>query len=333
VRLFVITVDTEADCDREWRGKIPDSYTNLSLLRTQLAPICVEYGAVATLLLNGDIIERDDPSRICAEVSEAKSWELGVHLHGEFVEPDRSYPGPAGVVLSDFQCGYEDAIEYAKMVTITERFTQRFQYSPKSFRAGRFGAGPRTFEICARLGYEVDTSVVPGYRFHNGSAVADFTRFDCRPEKINTVAGKIWEFPVTVRPGIIGRSQRARDIAAASQGGAIKTLTARAKRMAYSVCEPLLRPTWLRPSYTSATDLRSVLKWLADGTREHVVANMMFHSSELLPGASPYTHSQADVDEFLFRISNALRTARELGFQFATLSGCARLLDSTIQAD
>jgi hypothetical protein len=68
-----------------------------------------------------------------------------------------------------------------------------------------------------------------------------------------------------------------------------------------------------------------VLRWLTrQAVRTPVIANMMFHSSELLAGASPYNASANDVAAFLDRIQSSLKCARGLGFTFATLSAAAR---------
>ena len=57
-----------------------------------------------------------------------------------------------------------------------------------------------------------------------------------------------------------------------------------------------IRPAWLRPSYSPTADIMA----LADGlvARGVPTLNMMFHSSELLPGGSPYHRESADVDRF-----------------------------------
>ena len=57
-----------------------------------------------------------------------------------------------------------------------------------------------------------------------------------------------------------------------------------------------IRPVWLRPSYTSRE------RMVAFATRLHAGGapcfNIIFHSSELLPGGSPYTPDAASVERF-----------------------------------
>ncbi len=68
-----------------------------------------------------------------------------------------------------------------------------------------------------------------------------------------------------------------------------------------------------------------VLRWLARcSAKSPAVANIMFHSSELLAGASPYNQKEEDVAGFLARLEEALRGACPLGFTPMTLAQAAR---------
>jgi hypothetical protein len=58
-----------------------------------------------------------------------------------------------------------------------------------------------------------------------------------------------------------------------------------------------LRPVWLRPSYTSLPDMRAFADALA--ARRAPCFNVIFHSSEILPGGSPYTPDEPSVRRFL----------------------------------
>lgn len=141
-KFFVISIDTEADCSRDWTGRSPESYTNINALESLLLPLLARHGALATLLLNNDVTEREAPSAICERLNHEAKWELGTHLHGEFVEPDRKHSSPAAVKLRDFQCGYQPDIERAKLATLTQTFINRFSFRPTSFRAGRLEPAP-----------------------------------------------------------------------------------------------------------------------------------------------------------------------------------------------
>lgn len=54
------------------------------------------------------------------------------------------------------------------------------------------------------------------------------------------------------------------------------------------------------------------------------VVEMMFHSSELLPGGSPYNPTEADVDRLFARLMAVFRHLAARGVKGATLSQFAR---------
>jgi hypothetical protein len=63
-----------------------------------------------------------------------------------------------------------------------------------------------------------------------------------------------------------------------------------------------LWPVWLRPSYSSVEDAKALASSLV--ARGVPTLNMLFHSSELVPGGSPYNHSEGDVDAFFARLES-----------------------------
>jgi hypothetical protein len=326
MRLFVITIDTEADGDRSWTGRVPESYENVSALEERLLPVVSGAGARPTLLLNSDIMARGEPSATCEYLHREWGWELGTHLHGELVSPQQTYASPAGNKFREFQCGYTEEIEFAKMASITAQFRQRFGFSPASFRAGRWGAAGRTFRICAQLGYEADSSVVPGHIFYEGTVAADFTRFGSHPCLLAAEGTRLVEVPVTVKPGRLASPVRVDPPGNGRGAGTVATgCRGRLRTYVASLTRSLRHPVWLRPSFSTAEKMISVLRWLQrEEARQPVIANMMFHSNEVLPGASPYTQSEAGAAAYLSAVSQTLQAAKALGYEFATLSDAAR---------
>ena len=65
-----------------------------------------------------------------------------------------------------------------------------------------------------------------------------------------------------------------------------------------------LRPVWLRPSYTPLPDMLAFADALA--ARGASCFNVIFHSSEVLPGGSPYTPDAASVERFLSDLERLL---------------------------
>lgn len=323
--LLAISIDTEADTGPDWVGQTPESYRNLERLSSALLPLTRRFRVPVTLLLSGDVIARDAPAEICARLEREEGWELGTHLHGEFEPPQMRYAGPAGVRLREVQAAYTAEVEREKMRSLTEKFVGRFGRQPAAFRGGRYGATARTLDICLDLGYAVDSSVVPGQLWWEDGTRLDFTGFDVAPCQWRRGARALVEIPITVRPGRLplALNRRLTRLSAPTPGAAASSRLAR--RALRKISARLWRPVWLRPSYSSARQMCDVLRWLArHGRQSPVVANIMFHSSELLAGASPYNRTEDDVAGFLERLGEALCCARSLGFTAATLTQAAK---------
>ena len=80
--------------------------------------------------------------------------------------------------------------------------------TPRIYKAGRYGLGPKTFRTLTELGYQIDISAVPGadLRIHHGP---DFRRVAPQPYWIGP-AGRLLELPLT--RGYVGLlSDRDRD--------------------------------------------------------------------------------------------------------------------------
>ena len=66
----------------------------------------------------------------------------------------------------------------------------------------------------------------------------------------------------------------------------------------------LLRPVWFRPTFSSARQMVALgERLLAEGIP---ALNMAFHSSEVLPGGSPYVRDEAGAAAFLARVKTTL---------------------------
>ncbi len=61
---------------------------------------------------------------------------------------------------------------------------------------------------------------------------------------------------------------------------------------------------WLRPSYSSAEDMIALARQIV--RRGAPILNLLFHSSEVIVGGSPYNRTQGELDAFYDRLSRAL---------------------------
>ena len=114
------------------------------------------------------------------------------------------YAGKKGIANC---CFYPEGIEFSKIQSITQLFTNAVGSAPTSFRAGRFSAGLNTIRSLEAQGYRVDTSVTPHVCWNDKSRErpVDYTHAPEQPYWMgkNNMSeddgnGKILQVPVSI---------------------------------------------------------------------------------------------------------------------------------------
>ena len=288
--LLTITIDTECDHDHNWARSNPLMFESIyEGLPNRLQPVFTDVDAVPTYLLTVEVME--DKQSVETINNLKGKHELGTHLHAAFIEPEKKYQDYAGIDSPDFQCNDKPDIEFAKLENLTNLFKAKFGYSPVSFRAGRFGAGANTVSSLSKLGYKVDTSVTPHVHWAEPRGSVDFRKALEQPY-----------FPqkgTLLQPGKFG------------QGGLLE--------MPVSMKGRWFRgPRWFRPWLSSVDRMKEVVRYHLHKYNEHKIINinMMFHSMEIIEGATPYPQSKDDVSKYLNDLSSILNWCKQEGIQF-----------------
>lgn len=285
-----VSIDTECDKGPAWRSRRPMSFAGVHVgIVERLQPLFASYGAKPTYLVSPEVIR--DPQSAEELRAIGASCELGAHLHGEYAEPGAWEPE----VTRDFQRDYEGDVEQRKLTYLTDQFIRAFEHQPVSFRAGRFGIGPRTIGILESLGYAVESSVTPNVDWSNqGSPGLSFENAPTQPYRPRredpTQPGDstILEIPITIRRRLLN------------------ALPGIGKRV---------EPRWLRPTWATGEALvRLAEDEIADARRaapgRPVVLNAMLHNTEIIPDASPYAEAEPEAREILDRLRCLLAFAK-----------------------
>lgn len=289
--LLLVTIDTECDHDPDWVRSKPLAFRSVvEGIPERLQPVFRDAGAIPTYLLTIEVLE--DRESVEALRCLQGDFELGTHLHSAFVEPEKKFHDYAGVDSPDFQCHCPPEVEYAKLANLTAAFEHGFGYRPASFRAGRFGAGANTIASLERLGYRIDTSVTPHMRWRHPDGDVDYRAAPGQPY-----------FP---RPGSLVHE---------GNGDAHRVL-----EIPVTMKRRWLRgPRWFRPWFSSVDAMKEVVRdqLTRYGDRRVVVLNMMFHSMEVIPKASPYPQTEGEARRFLDDLSAILHWCAREGVEFA----------------
>lgn len=317
----VMTVDTEPD--DAWTNHQNPSVANVQQL-ARLQELLDRFGARATLLVTHRVIQDDASARLLDRLATDHGAEIGAHLH-----PWENPPFlPSGLDVRHATYPHELPISAFedKLSDLTESISRRIA-KPTSYRAGRWGLSVEHLPVLERLGYEVDTSVIPlmdlrttfgipaGEGGRGGPDYRCATTRAYRPSyRDMTCPGeaRIVELPVTVG------FTRSVPLLIRRRYGRFPLFAQRVLRRS-----SLLRPVWCNPARHQDDWLRKMMQVALAQPVSHL--NMAFHSSELALGGSPRTRTPDEVEAVFRRIAIVLELAAKSGrCEFHTLSSAAR---------
>jgi peptidoglycan/xylan/chitin deacetylase (PgdA/CDA1 family) len=203
----------------------------------------------------------------------------------------------------------------AQLASLTQAIEAAVGRRPVSYRSGRFGFSADHVAGLERLGYQVDSSVAPlFYETHKGGP--EFVEAPLKPyflaydSAVEAGSSELLEIPVSA--ALNRRLPRWLQFAYARAPKPYQT-----KRILNAM--GLVRMRWLRPSYSSLDEMRTLARDLARWNQP--VLNLLFHSSEAIVGGSPYNRTQAELDAFCDRLERFFEYAvRELRAVPATFS-------------
>lgn len=278
---LAITIDVEPDCSPTWHYSDPLTFEGVKIgIKEILQPLFNKYDIKPTYLINNVVLEDEESVKVFKYLE--GDYELGTHLHPEFIEPEKIYYDYAGKKGEKNQCFFQPEIEYEKIKNITDLFRDKFGNYPQSFRAGRFSAGANTIKSLEKLNYKVDTSVTPRILWNDKTRekAIDFSNVNDQPFFVKSGSffekddnGKVLEVPVS----IINYRQIFRR-----------------------------KNIWLRPYYSNYGQMKIIIDYLIKKylNSNVLVLNMMFHNVEVLKNKSPYTKTDTEVKKYLSDLEN-----------------------------
>jgi glycosyltransferase involved in cell wall biosynthesis len=301
--MLVTTVDAEEDFD--WSQPFSRSAKDVSSMSAQhLAhKIFDRYGVVPTYLIDYPVASQPRGYQPLLDYFRSGKCIVGTQLH-----PWVSPPFAEEVSVSNsFAGNLPRDLEFEKLRILTEAIEQAFGVRPRIYRAGRYGIGVNTGEALRRLGYLIDTSVVPQRSFAHENG-PDFFGYPPDPWWIDAertmleipitsaVIGPLWRTP-GLSPWLFDPTKGRRMLPAAlSRTG-------------------LLNRIKLTPEGVTEREAKALIRELvARGTR---VLTLSYHSPSLVPGFTPYVRTSADLDRFLGWLESIY------GYFFGELGGIA----------
>ncbi len=315
VRTIAITVDTEEE--GLWGGgyRVTGNTTeNLrGLPRFQAA--CEEISAPPTYLVDAPVLADSLAIEQMRKWQQQNRCEVGAHCHPWCNPP---LPETCDDPGESYLCNLPVDVQREKLVWLTDRIADLMGKAPTSFRAGRYGFNRDTAAILDDLGYVVDSSVLPLFDYRRDGG-PDFTQASREPYRYfgDEPHRRLIEVPVT--------------------SGFTRPRFDRQRRLWLGLRDP----TWRRFRFAGIADrigisrrvklspekyLKPDLVKLIDSAVQDGMTTMilMLHSSSLVPGMSPYTKTDSDLDLFYDTLTTAVSYAiNEYHFRPVTLTQSA----------
>jgi hypothetical protein len=292
---FLVTLDTEGD---DLWGRPHQVTTRNAAYVPRFQALCERFGFKPVYLTNFEMAVCDEFVEFGRDALARGACEIGMHLH--------AWNSPPLVPLTSNDCHfqpylieYPDDVMREKIRVMTRLLEERFERPMLSHRAGRWAFDRRYAAMLVEEGYRVDCSVAPDMSWRGirgaprGSGGTDYTGFPRQPYWIDPAdiskpgRGALLEIPVTVRASLLYRAlpwlYRVRLV----------------RRFAHRLSPGL---GWLCPAQPAlggpvGRKLEVMLQVARELRRERVThLEFVMHSSELMPGGSPYFRTASDIE-------------------------------------
>lgn len=287
-------VDTEEEFD--WSAPFDRTATGVNHMRRigELQAVFDRHGLRPVYTVGTPIATQDVAISALKPILADGRALIGAHLHPWVTPPQTEQLND----VHSFPGNLPEALEAAKLRTLTDQIAAAFGTRPVIYKAGRYGVGPNSFAILEQLGYQVDISPMPPFDYRRRGG-PDFSRRGNEP-RWEGPSGKVLSIPNSggfvgrlARPGL----ERIGDIALAPamQRAHVPGVLARLG---------LLERIALSPEgYTLGEMCRLVRFRMAAGQSLFMLC---LHSPSIEPGHTPYVRSETEQAGFLDRIDRFL---------------------------
>jgi len=326
---LIVTIDTEEE--GLWSNRFSgydNPVKNLAGIPAFQA-ICDRHGVRPTYLVNTPVVSNEKDSAVLDDILRDGRCEIGCHIHPWNTPPEEDDIASERSYLCNLPVG----LQRKKLATVTAQIEQRFGIRPTSFRAGRYGLDDKGAAILKELGYIVDSSVCP-YMDYSDDGGPDFRTATWRPY---FVGNKLLEPSLTCTELVevpVSFGFNWTNFATAHRVDEFLSGPAMRRFRLKGVLERIgvLRKIKFSPEKSDSKRLSTLASAYTRQAAPCIV--MMFHSSSLVPGLSPYVPDPAALGSFLRTIDETFAYClNTLGMRGATLSEFAAEFRSGCDCD
>lgn len=294
MKYFIITVDTEGDNLWNYR-KGQTIKTENSLYIPRFQDLCEAYGFKPVWLTNYEMAKDKRFVDYIRPKMEAGLCEIGIHIHAWNTPPlhelNAKYSG------NPYLIEYPDKIMHEKFETTFNLLKYNFNINVKSHRAGRWVMDNRYFSLLNEYDIKADCSCTPGVSWADTAGETtmgtNYSKVSIKPHIVNGVL----EIPMTIKK------------THSSKRGSFKH---RLRTLFQG------ENIWLRPATATVEEML----WLCSKVDKDINVDyleFMIHSSELMPGGSPYFKDDCAIENLYMKIEKVFEYVQDLGYEGITM--------------
>lgn len=307
---LIITIDTEED---NWGDFTPTGYSleNIGYI-PRLQELFDRYDVRPTYLITYPVATDDKSVSLLKGIMERGGCEIGSHCHPWNTPPFEEENSDRNTMI----CNLPMDLQFRKLKTLHDTIIRNFGITPVSFRAGRWGSSREVLSNICRLGYRVDTSVTPytDWSSYYGPDMSEYT-----PDSFHFTDGE--GSSLLVLPATVGFLQKDFALSKAVLN-MVHHRCLRHFRLAGILDRlKLVNKVWLSPEQSTGQQMISLAKRMFNN--KYPFINMVFHSSTLKAGLTPFVRSVDDEKRFLNNIEEFLVFSKDTGIESIKLCDSA----------
>lgn len=295
-RKLIITVDTEGDNLWTWKSGNQISTGN-TIFINRFQDLCEKHGFKPTYLTNYEMALDKRWVEYGKNKAKAGKCEIGLHIHAwnspPIVELEDRYHG------NSYITEYTDDIIQKKVTYLAELLRNVFEVPIISSRSGRWATNDMYYRALVNAGIKIDCSVTPEI---------DLSSIPGCSKNVGNDYSKYSKYPSEIYPGLYEIPMTTRKI----RWGATGSFKHKVKSLLIG------EEMWLRPLKLSMKYLKKIVEHTE---KEHMdYLEFMLHSSELMPGGSPYFADEEDIEKLYAILDQFFGYLKEKEYVGYTLS-------------
>ncbi len=313
-----VVIDTEAEFD--WSRGFARNLTSVSAITAvhRGQEILDRHGLKPVYVVDYPVATSPEGYGPLKEIMQRGACVIGAHLHPWTTPPFEETVSEQ----TSFGGNLPPDLEERKLRALIKAIEQSFGVTPRFFKAGRYGVGPSTMELIARLGITVDFSIMPGLDMRHGGG-PEFLDYAAVPYLLDGVLS----LPMTRgHVGLLANGPK--PLIRALDGTTARNL----HLPAFLVRAGLLNRVTLTPEGVTAEEQIALIRRLVARGQKMFVLH--YHSPSLMAGNTPYAATEGEVQGLLKRLDTVCRFfMQEIGGVAGDPDALAATAERIIAAD